>query len=163
MNKLTGAAGSERSEVFKLDTVDRAIISELQVDGRMSYAELGPRVGMSQAAVRQRVNRLIDRGVMQVVAVTDPLSLGLSTQAMVGITVSGDVRTVAAAVADLVEAEYVLITAGRFDVLAEVLCEDNDALLTLVNDRILQIDGVASTEVSPVLKMEKLTFSWGTG
>tara|TARA_Y100000780_G_scaffold142085_1_gene128344 strand:+ start:2435 stop:2926 length:492 start_codon:yes stop_codon:yes gene_type:complete len=163
VNKLTGAAGSERSEVFKLDTVDRAIISELQVDGRMSYAELGPRVGMSQAAVRQRVNRLIDRGVMQVVAVTDPLSLGLSTQAMVGITVSGDVRTVAAAVADLVEAEYVLITAGRFDVLAEVLCEDNDALLTLVNDRILQIEGVASTEVSPVLKMEKLTFSWGTG
>ena len=163
MNKLTGAADSERSEVFKLDTVDRAIISALQVDGRMSYAELGPRVGMSQAAVRQRVNRLIDRGVMQVVAVTDPLSLGLSTQAMVGITVSGDVRTVAAAVADLVEAEYVLITAGRFDVLAEVLCEDNDALLTLVNDRILQIDGVASTEVSPVLKMEKLTFSWGTG
>ena len=160
---MTGAAGSERSEVFKLDNVDRAIISALQVDGRMSYAELGPRVGMSQAAVRQRVNRLIDRGVMQVVAVTDPLSLGLSTQAMVGITVSGDVRTVAAAVADLVEAEYVLITAGRFDVLAEVLCEDNDALLTLVNDRILQIDGVASTEVSPVLKMEKLTFSWGTG
>ena len=163
MNKLTGAAGSERSEVFKLDTVDRAIISALQVDGRMSYAELGPRVGMSQAAVRQRVTRLIDRGVMQVVAVNDPLSLGVSTQAMVGITVSGDVRAVAAAVADLVEAEYVLITAGRFDVLAEVLCEDNDALLTLVNDRILQIDGVASTEVSPVLKMEKLTFSWGTG
>jgi len=163
VNKLTGAAGSERSEVFTLDAVDRAIISELQVDGRMSYAELGPRVGMSQAAVRQRVNRLIDRGVMQVVAVTDPLSLGLSTQAMVGITVSGDVRAVAAAVADLVEAEYVLITAGRFDVLAEVLCEDNDALLTLVNDRILQIEGVASTEVSPVLKMEKLTFSWGTG
>lgn len=160
---MTGAVGSERSEVFNLDTVDRAIISELQVDGRMSYAELGPRVGMSQAAVRQRVNRLIDRGVMQVVAVTDPLSLGLSTQAMVGITVSGDVRTVAAAVADLVEAEYVLITAGRFDVLAEVLCEDNDTLLTLVNDRILQIDGVTSTEVSPVLKMEKLTFSWGTG
>jgi len=163
VNKLTGAVGSERSEVFKLDTVDRAIISELQIDGRMSYAELGPRVGMSQAAVRQRVNRLIDRGVMQVVAVTDPLSLGLSTQAMVGITVSGDVRAVAAAVADLVEAEYVLITAGRFDVLAEVLCEDNDTLLTLVNDRILQIDGVTSTEVSPVLKMEKLTFSWGTG
>ena len=163
MNKLTGAAGSERSEVFKLDTVDRAIISALQGNGRMSYAELGPRVGMSQAAVRQRVNRLIDRGVMQVVAVTDPLSLGLSSQAMVGITVSGDVRTVAAAVANLVEAEYVLITAGRFDVLAEVLCEDNDALLTLVNDRILQIEGVASTEVSPVLKMEKLTFSWGTG
>ena len=163
MNKLTGAAGSERSEVFALDAVDRAIISELQVDGRMSYAELGPKVGMSQAAVRQRVNRLIDRGVMQVVAVTDPLSLGLSAQAMVGIPVSGDVRAVAAAVADLVEAEYVLITAGRFDVVVEVLCEDNDALLTLVNDQILQIDGVASTEVSAILKREKLAFTWGTG
>ena len=163
MNKLTGAAGSERSEVFVLDAVDRAIISELQVDGRMSYAELGPKVGMSQAAVRQRVNRLIDRGVMQVVAVTDPRSLGLSAQAMVGITVSGDVRAVAAAVADLVEAEYVLITAGRFDVVVEVLCEDNDALLTLVNDQILQIDGVASTEVSAILKREKLAFTWGTG
>lgn len=163
MNKLVGATGTDRSAVFPLDDVDRAIISELQVDGRMSYAELGPRVGLSQAAARQRVNRLTERGVMQVVAVTDPLSLGLTTQAMVGITVVGDVRVVAAAVADLAEAEYVLITAGRFDVLAEVLCEDNDALLTLVNDRILQIEGVASTEVSPVLKMEKLTFSWGTG
>ena len=163
MNKLTGAAGSERSEVFMLDAVDRAIISELQIDGRMSYAELGPRVGMSQAAVRQRVNRLIDRRVMQVVAVTDPLSLGLSTQAIVGIAVSGDVRAVAAAVADLVEAEYVLITAGRFDVLAQVLCEDNDTLLTLVNDRILQIDGVASTEASPVPTLDKLTFRRGAG
>ena len=163
MNELTGAPGRSTSEVFVLDEVDRAIITELQDDGRMSYADLSPRVGLSQAAVRQRVNRLLERGVMQVVAVTDPLSLGLNTQAMVGITVSGDVRAVAAAVSANREAEYVLITAGRFDVLAEVLCEDNDALLTLVNDRILQIDGVASTEVSPVLKMEKLTFSWGTG
>jgi len=163
VNKLVGATGADRSEVFPLDDVDRAIISELQVDGRMSYAELGPRVGLSQAAARQRVNRLTERGVMQIVAVTDPLSLGLSTQAMVGITVVGDVRVVAAAVAELVEAEYVLITAGRFDVLAEVLCEDNAVLLALVNDRIRPIEGVVSTEVFSILKMEKLTFSWRTG
>ena len=136
---------------------------ELQADGRMSYADLSPRVGLSQAAVRQRVNRLLDRGVMQVVAVTDPLSLGLAIQAMVGITVSGDVRDVAAAVSANHEAEYVLITAGRYDVLAEVICEDNDALLELVNDRIRSIDGVASTEVFSILKMEKMTFAWGTG
>ncbi len=163
MNKLVGASGADRSEVFPLDGVDRAIISELQVDGRMSYAELGPRVGLSQAAARQRVNRLTERGVMQVVAVTDPLSLGLTTQAMVGITVVGDVRVVAAAVAELVESEYVLIVAGRYDVLAEVLCEDNEALLALVNDRIRTIEGVEATEVFSILKMEKLTFSWGTG
>ena len=103
MNKLVGEKDADRSEVFPLDDVDRAIISELQVDGRMSYAELGPKVGLSQAAARQRVNRLTERGVMQIVAVTDPLSLGLTTQAMVGITVVGDVRVVAAAVAELVE------------------------------------------------------------
>tara|TARA_B100000676_G_scaffold283136_1_gene309601 strand:- start:96 stop:587 length:492 start_codon:yes stop_codon:yes gene_type:complete len=163
MNELTGAPGRSTSEVFALDEVDRAIITELQDDGRMSYADLSPRVGLSQAAVRQRVNRLLERGVMQVVAVTDPLSLGLNTQAMVGITVSGDVRAVAAAVSANREAEYVLITAGRYDVLAEVLCEDNDALLTLVNDRIRSIEGVASTEVFSILKMEKMTFAWGTG
>ena len=163
MNELTGVPGRSTSEVFALDDVDGAIITELQADGRMSYADLSPRVGLSQAAVRQRVNRLLDRGVMQVVAVTDPLSLGLATQAMVGITVSGDVRDVAAAVSANHEAEYVLITAGRYDVLAEVICEDNDALLELVNDRIRSIDGVASTEVFSILKMEKMTFAWGTG
>lgn len=163
MNELTGTPGRSTSEVFPLDDVDRAIITELQVDGRMSYADLAPRVGLSQAAVRQRVNRLLERGVMQVVAVTDPLSLGLNTQAMVGIIVSGDVRTVAAEVSAHREAEYVLITAGRYDVLAEVLCEDNEALLSFVNDRIRSIDGVASTEVFSVLKMEKITFAWGTG
>ncbi|SVB16836.1 uncharacterized protein METZ01_LOCUS169690 [marine metagenome] len=163
MSEVTGAKGRSTSEVFPLDDVDRAIITELQVDGRMSYTDLAPRVGLSQAAVRQRVTKLIDRGVMQVVAVTDPLSLGMTTQAMVGITVSGDVRTVAAAVSACPEAEYVLITAGRYDVLAEVLCEDNEALLSLVNDRLRSIDGVASTEVFSVLKTEKMTFSWGAG
>ncbi|HAQ22341.1 MAG TPA: AsnC family transcriptional regulator [Acidimicrobiaceae bacterium] len=163
MNELTGAPGRSTSEVFVLDDVDRAIITELQADGRMSYADLSPKVGLSQAAVRQRVNRLLERGVMQVVAVTDPLSLGLATQAMVGITVSGDVRTVAAAVSECREAEYVLITTGRYDVLAEVICEDNDALLDLVNDRIQGIEGVVSTEVFSILKMEKMTFAWGTG
>ena len=152
-----------RSEIFALDDVDKAIIRELQVDGRMAYAQLSPKVGLSQAAVRQRVNRLLERGVFQIVAVSDPLRLGLTTQAMVGITVDGDVRVAAALVAELVEAEYVLITAGRFDVLAEVLCEDNAALLALVNDRIRPIEGVVSTEVFSILKMEKLTFSWGTG
>ena len=152
-----------RSEIFALDDVYKAIIRELQVDGRMAYAQLSPKVGLSQAAVRQRVNRLLERGVFQIVAVSDPLSLGLTTQAMVGITVTGDVRGVAATVAAMGESEYVLITTGRYDVLAELLCTDNDALLELVNDRIRVIDGVAATEVFSILKMEKLTFSWGTG
>ena len=163
MSEPPDAKGRSTREVFPLDDVDRAIITELQVDGRMSYTDLAPRVGLSQAAVRQRVTKLIDRGAIQVVAVTDPLSLGMTSQAMVGITVCGDVRMVAAAVSACPEAEYVLITAGRYDVLVEVLCEDNESLLSLVNDRLRSIDGVASTEVFSVLKTEKMMFSGGAG
>ncbi|HIG24924.1 MAG TPA: Lrp/AsnC family transcriptional regulator [Acidimicrobiia bacterium] len=150
-------------EIFSLDEIDKAIIGELQVDGRMAFSQLAPKVGLSQAAVRQRVNRLTERGVIQIVAVTDPLSLGLTTQAMVGVTVSGDVRQVAAAIGAMEEAEYVLVTAGRYDVLAEVLCANNESLLALVNDQILGLPGVTGTEVFSVLRMEKMTFSWGTG
>ncbi|MDE0927826.1 MAG: Lrp/AsnC family transcriptional regulator [Acidimicrobiales bacterium] len=153
----------KRGEVFSLDDIDKAIINELQVDGRMAFSQLGPKVGLSQAAVRQRVNRLTERGVIQIVAVTDPLSLGLTTQAMVGVTVSGDVRQVAAAIGAMEEAEYVLVTTGRYDVLAEVLCKNNESLLKLVNDKILGLSGVTGTEVFSILRMEKMTFSWGTG
>jgi len=153
----------KRGEVFSLDDIDKAIINELQVDGRMAFSQLGPKVGLSQAAVRQRVNRLTERGVIQIVAVTDPLSLGLTTQAMVGVTVSGDVRQVAAAIGAMEEAEYVLVTTGRYDVLAEVLCKNNESLLNLVNDKILGLSGVTGTEVFSILRMEKMTFSWGTG
>ncbi len=150
-------------EIFSLDEIEKAIIGELQVDGRMAFSQLAPKVGLSQAAVRQRVNRLTERRVIQIVAVTDPLSLGLTTQAMVGVTVSGDVRQVAAAIGAMEEAEYVLVTAGRYDVLAEVLCANNESLLNLVNDKILGLSGVTGTEVFSILRMEKMTFSWGTG
>src|SRR6187200_999610 len=105
--------------MIELDEIDKAIIRALQLDGRAPYSKLGPAVGLSQAAVRQRVQRLIDRGVMQVVAVTDPAMLGFDVQAMVGVQATGDVRRVAAAVEELPEVEYVVITAGRYDLLVE--------------------------------------------
>jgi Lrp/AsnC family transcriptional regulator, regulator for asnA, asnC and gidA len=145
-----------------LDEIDKAVIRELQVDGRLSYAQLGPLVGLSQAAVRQRVQRLIDRGVMQVVAVTDPQMLGFSVQALVGLRVDGDVRAVARSIADLAEVDYVVVTAGRFDILAEVVCEDNEQLLDLVNDVLRAQPGVRSSEVFTYLHLEKQTYSWGT-
>jgi Lrp/AsnC family transcriptional regulator for asnA, asnC and gidA len=144
-----------------LDDVDKAIIRHLQVDGRMPYARLGPAVGLSQAATRQRVQRLVNRGVMQVVAVTDPAMLGFAVQAMVGITVGGDVRVVSEKLGRLDEVEYVVITAGRFDVLAEVVCTDTRSLLDLVNDRIRPVDGVRSVEIFAYLALTKQTYSWG--
>jgi Lrp/AsnC family transcriptional regulator, regulator for asnA, asnC and gidA len=145
-----------------LDDIDKAIIRHLQVDGRMPYSKLGPAVGLSQAAARQRVQRLVDRGVMQVVAVTDPAMLGFALQAMVGLTVEGDVRAVSEELSGLDEVEYVVITGGRFDVLAEVVCTDTAGLLDLVNDRIRPVPGVRSVEIFAYLALIKQTYSWGT-
>ena len=144
-----------------LDDVAKAIIEQLQQDGRRSYAAIGKVVGLSEAAVRQRVQRLVDSGVMQVVAVTDPLELGFARQAMVGIRVNGQLEPVADALAELPEVDYVVITAGSYDVLAELVCESDDHLLSLISDKIRSIEGVVSTETFMYLRLRKQTYSWG--
>lgn len=159
MNPTAGAPGE--GEAVDLDAVDRAIIRALQHDGRVPYSKLGPTVGLSQAAVRQRVQRLIDRGVMQVVAVTDPAMLGLGIQAMVGVRVEGDPRTVADAIATSESVDYVVVTAGRYDLLVEVVAPDAAALLDLVTDTIRQVPGVVGTEILTYLKLVKQTYAWG--
>jgi Lrp/AsnC family transcriptional regulator, regulator for asnA, asnC and gidA len=138
-----------------LDDIDKAIIRELQLDGRTPYAKLGPAVGLSQAAVRQRVQRLIENGVMQVVAVTD--------EAMIGVEVDGDLRAVASKVAQVDNVDYVVVTTGRFDLVVEVVCRDHEELLHLINDVIRAIPGVRATETFTYLHLEKQTYSWGTG
>jgi Lrp/AsnC family transcriptional regulator for asnA, asnC and gidA len=151
---------AKRHQVI-LDDVSKAIINELQQDGRKSYAAIGKVVGLSEAAVRQRVQRLTDGGVMQVVAVTDPLQLGFARQAMVGIRVNGEVEGPAEALAKLDEVDYVVITAGSYDLLVEVVCESDDHLLELISTRIRTIEGVHSTETFMYLKLQKQTYSWG--
>ena len=149
-------------KTVQLDEVSKAIIEQLQGDGRRSYAEIGKAVGLSEAAVRQRVQRLTDSGVMQVVAVTDPLQLGFYRQAMVGIRVSGDTTVVAQALSELSAVDYVVLTAGSFDILAEVVCETDDDLIELLNKEIRAIDGVQSTETFVYLKLQKQFYNWGT-
>ena len=145
-----------------LDDVNKQIIELLQRDGRMSYAGLAKVVGLSEAAVRQRVQRLLDNGVMQIVAVTDPLMLGFARQVMVGLKVEGDMRSVAAALADIPEVDYVVICAGAYDLLVELVCTDDDHLLTLLNDNIRTVPGVTGTEAFVYLKLAKQTYTWGT-
>jgi Lrp/AsnC family transcriptional regulator for asnA, asnC and gidA len=144
-----------------LDEVSKAIIEQLQQDGRRSYAAIGKVVGLSEAAVRQRVQRLIDSGVMQVVAVTDPLELGFARQAMVGVRVNGPLEPVADALSALDAVDYVVITAGSYDVLAEVVAESDQDLLELISDRIRAIPGVVATETFMYLRLHKQTYSWG--
>jgi Lrp/AsnC family transcriptional regulator for asnA, asnC and gidA len=145
-----------------LDATNKAIIEQLQSDGRQAYANIAKAVGLSEAAVRQRVNRLLDSGVMQVVAVTDPLTLGFKRQAMVGIRTEGDLRAVADRLAGLPEVDYVVLTAGSFDILVELVCSDDDHLLRVLNDQIRSVPGVRETETFVYLKLAKQTYTWGT-
>ncbi len=172
----TGAAGCEDHDMVTpetavvvrgqeapgLDAMSKAIVEQLQTDGRMTYARIGLAVGLSEAAVRQRVMRLVDQGVMQIVAVTDPLQLGFTRQAMIGIKAEGNLDPIVEALSAMDEVDYVVITAGSFDILAEVVCEDDDHLLTLLNQGIRAVPGVRVTESFVYLKLSKQTYQWGT-
>jgi Lrp/AsnC family transcriptional regulator for asnA, asnC and gidA len=144
-----------------LDDTSKAIVEQLQQDGRRSYAKIAAAVGLSEAAVRQRVARLTDAGVMQIVAVTNPLQLGFRRQALLGIKAEGNLDPVVEALSAMPEVDYVVITAGSFDVLAEVVCEDDDHLLALLNSEIRTIPGVRATESFVYLKLSKQTYQWG--
>ena len=151
-----------RTKSSQLDDVSKAIVEQLQLDGRRSYAEIGKKVGLSEAAVRQRVQKLTDSGVMQVVAVTDPMQLGFYRQAMIGVRCGGDTREIAEAMAEMPEVDYVVMTAGSFDILVEVICEDDDEFIELLNSKIRTLPGVTSTETFVYLKVAKQVYNWGT-
>jgi Lrp/AsnC family transcriptional regulator, regulator for asnA, asnC and gidA len=144
-----------------LDDANKRIIEQLQQDGRRSYAAIAKAVGLSEAAVRQRVQRLVDTGVVQIVGVTDALTVGFNRWAMVGVRIDGDVQPVAAKIAEMDEVDYVVITAGSLDLLVEVVCEDDDHLLEILSKRIRAIPNVRSTETFVYLKLVKQTYDWG--
>jgi Lrp/AsnC family transcriptional regulator, regulator for asnA, asnC and gidA len=144
-----------------LDGVSRSIIEQLQQDGRRSYAAVGKVVGLSEAAVRQRVQRLIESGVIQIVAVTDPTELGLDRRALIGVRVSGELDPVADAIAALDEVDSVVIVAGSFDLMVEVAAESDHHLLEIVSKRIRSVPEVIATEIFVYLRQCKQTHSWG--
>ncbi len=144
----------------QLDTIDRAIIERLQVDGRAPYTRLGAAVGLSEAAVRQRVQRLIESGVLQVVGVTNPLSVGRRRMAMIGVRCAGPLDPVAEALREMDDIDYLVVTAGSFDFLCEVVVADDESLRDLGN-RIRSVPGVMTTETFIYLDLVKQTFTWG--
>ncbi len=155
------AASRRRSGRPQLDDTSKAIIEQLQQDGRRPYATIGKAVGLSEAAVRQRVQKLIESGLVQIVAVTDPQQIGFARQLMIGINVDGDVEEAAAVLAEIPELVYVVLTAGSFDILAEAVVTDDDHLLALINERIRKLPGVRRTETFMYLKLTKQTYNWG--
>jgi Lrp/AsnC family transcriptional regulator for asnA, asnC and gidA len=164
MGRMTDLNGSRQKRgdlAIRLDDTAKRIIEILQEDGRASYATIAKTVGLSEAAARARVQKLLDAEVMQVVAVTDPTQVGFARQAMVGIRTEGDLMAVGDRLAELPEVDYVVTTAGSFDLLVEVVCEDDPHLLAVLR-AIREIEGVVSSETFVYLKLNKQHYNWGT-
>jgi Lrp/AsnC family transcriptional regulator for asnA, asnC and gidA len=159
---VAGMVRADSEAVMVLDDTDKALIEALQRDGRSPYTKLAAAVGLSEAAVRQRVQRLIESGVTQIVAVTDPLMLGFRRMAMIGLRIEGDLRDAADTISSIPEVDYVVIVGGSFDLMLEVVCEDDDHLLSLLNDKIRAIPGVRAAETFTYLRLYKQTYAWGT-
>ncbi|CAM3630246.1 Lrp/AsnC family transcriptional regulator [Nocardioides zeicaulis] len=147
--------------VVRLDATAKKIIELLQEDGRISYAAIAKAVGLSEAAARARVQKLLDSDIMQVVAVTDPTQVGFTRQAMIGIRTQGDPMAVGDRLAQVDEVDYVVTTAGSFDLLVEVVCEDDPHLLEVMR-QVRELEGVVSSETFVYLKLNKQHYNWGT-
>lgn len=145
-----------------LDDKSRRIIELLQQDGRAPYSTLAREVGLSEGSVRQRVQRLLESDLLQIVAVTDPTQVGFDRQAMIGVAVDGDVRAAASTIGELPEVTYVVMTTGRYDLLVEVVCEDDAHLLNLLSERLRPVPGVRETETFMYLQLAKQRYDWGT-
>jgi Lrp/AsnC family transcriptional regulator for asnA, asnC and gidA len=144
-----------------LDDIAKRIIELLQGDGRLSYSAIAKDVGLSEAAVRHRVQRLIEGGVIQIVAVTDAMQMGFARQAMIGIKITGDVQEIAAKLGTMEELDYIVITTGRFDILAELVARSDDELLDIISKQVSTIEGVVATETFVYMRLVKQTYAWG--
>jgi Lrp/AsnC family transcriptional regulator for asnA, asnC and gidA len=150
-----GPAGSPP----QIDDVDRRIIDQLQEDGRRTFGRIAKEVGVSEATVRQRVQRLLEADIMRIVAVTDPTALGVRLRATVGLRIDGELEQTAHAAAAIPEVDYVVVTAGSFDLLLEVLCEDTSHFCAVL-DAIRKIPGVRAAESFMYLRIVKQTYPW---
>ena len=153
---------STKSSQPVLDDISKRIVELLQEDGRRPYAEIAREVGLSEAAARQRVQRMTEAGIIQIVAVTDPMQLGFHRMSMIGIQVSGDPRAIAEELTLIPELAYVVVTLGTFDILVEAVCENDEHLIDLIATRIRTIPGVTHTESMLYAGLYKDLYNWGT-
>jgi len=151
---MVGVIGIQQLET--LDETDWKIIEALRKDGRVAFAQIAEQLGVSPGMIRQRYNKLAETGFLKVVAITNPLRMGLKTMAMIGIRVDGDkMLQVAEKIAAFDEVVYIVIVSGRYDILAEVFCRDHAEMLTFLTEKLSAIDGVRETESFMHLKIVK--------
>jgi len=145
-----------------IDDIDRTIISRLQYNGREPYTQIAEELSITEGSVRRRVKRLINDGLMQIVAIVAPHNLGYTEAAMIGISVKANLlSTVADEIARLPEVSYLFQAAGEFDLFAEVFCRDREHFVSFLNNKLQQIHGIESTRSFLILKSHKLSYRWG--
>jgi len=155
--------GEVRTHSTEISELDKRIIEHLQQDGRRPFTQIAIALGVSEATVRARTNRLVERDILQIVGVTDPLKLGFQQQAMIGVRCEASELLEAADVINAFpEVDYLVVTAGSYDLLVEVVCEDNEALLHFLTEKLRRVRGVRETETFVYLRMLKQVYSWGT-
>ncbi len=159
----TRAAARQNGRGYEVSDLDKRIVEHLQEDGRRPFTQIAAELGVSEAAVRARTNRLIEKGILQIVGVTDPLKLGFQVWAMIGVRVeAARLIEVAEEIASFPETDYVVVTAGSYDILVEAVAEDNEALLQFLSTRLRKIPGVRETETFVYLRLMKQNYQWGT-
>lgn len=145
-----------------LDETDRAIIAQLQYDGRMSFTDIATELGISEGTVRRRVKNLTESGVLQIVAIMEPQLLGWNAAGMIGVTVqAGQIEAVANQIAQFPEVSYLFMASGEFDLFVEVFCKDREHFVSFLNQKLHQVAGVQRTQTFMILKMYKLSYRWG--
>jgi Lrp/AsnC family transcriptional regulator for asnA, asnC and gidA len=145
-----------------LDETDRAIIAQLQYDGRMSFTDIAAELDISEGTVRRRVKQLMDDGVLQIVGIVEPRFLGWNAAGMIGVTIqAGQVDAVAQQLAQFPEVSYLFMASGEFDLFVEVFCKNREHFVSFLNDKLHQVSGVQRTQTFMILKMYKLSYRWG--
>ncbi len=145
-----------------MDEIDKAIIACLQYDGRMPFTQIAAELDLSEGTIRQRVKRLTEANVLQIVAVVEPQHLGWNAAGMVGVTVqAGHIDSVAQQIAVFDEVSYLFMASGEFDLFVEVYCKNREHFVSFLSDKLQQIPGVLHTKTFMIMKMYKLSYRWG--
>ncbi|MGB9639270.1 MAG: Lrp/AsnC family transcriptional regulator [Anaerolineales bacterium] len=140
----------------ELDEIDLQIINALQKDGREAFTQIAERLGVSPGMIRMRYNRLVEKGILRVIAITNPLQMGFKMMAMVGIKVEGGrLIEIAQQIAALEEVIYLIIVSGSYDILAEIICRNQDDMLRFLTERLYKIEGIRESETFIHLKIMK--------
>jgi Lrp/AsnC family transcriptional regulator for asnA, asnC and gidA len=144
------------SQPGRLDSIDQYIIDAMRKDGREAFAQIAEKLNVSPGMIRQRYNRLVELGYLKVVAVTNPLMMGIRTMALIGIRTDGDkMLQVAEKISKLEEVVYLVVVSGRYDIMCEVFCTDHEDLLKFLTQKLSKVDGIRETESYIYLKIMK--------